>query len=74
MIVNTLDSMINCYDMYDVLNQPPVRFYGHKSSKEFYGIYKYLLNLLVRANIGLNDNFIISGSEDGQVYLWDIKS
>jgi WD40 repeat protein len=27
----------------------------------------------VRANFGFNENFIVSGSEDGFVYLWDLK-
>ena len=38
MLVNSLDSMISLYDMYDILNKSPVRYFGHKCSKEFYGI------------------------------------
>lgn len=30
-------------------------------------------NCLVKAGFGLNDRYIVSGSEDGLVYLWDIK-
>jgi WD40 repeat protein len=29
---------------------------------------------LVRARFGFNDNYVISGSEDCQVYIWDLKS
>jgi|LauGreDrversion4_2_1035121.scaffolds.fasta_scaffold811474_2 hypothetical protein len=37
MLVNSQDNMVNLYDMQDLLSRPPVRFYGHRSSKEFYG-------------------------------------
>jgi hypothetical protein len=37
MLVNSLDNIINMYDMNEILNSPPKRFYGHKSSKDFYG-------------------------------------
>lgn len=43
MVVNTLDNMINCYDMNNIIEKPPVRLYGHKSSKEFYGMFALLL-------------------------------
>jgi hypothetical protein len=42
MLVNSLDNIINLYDMNEILNAPPKRFYGHKSSKDFYGISLYL--------------------------------
>jgi len=64
MIVNTLDNMINVYDMHEILSKPPVRYFGHRSSKEFY----------IRASLGLDDNLILSGSEDGFVYLWDLRN
>ena len=41
MVVNSLDNMICLYDLQDILNQPPVRYYGHRSSKEFYGKLHY---------------------------------
>ena len=37
MLVTSLDNMINLYDMNEILNKPPTRFFGHKVSKEFYG-------------------------------------
>jgi hypothetical protein len=37
MVVNSLDNIINLYDLNEILNVPPKRFYGHKSSKDFYG-------------------------------------
>jgi WD40 repeat protein len=33
----------------------------------------HIMNFIVRANFGFNDNFLVSGSEDGFVYLWDLK-
>jgi WD40 repeat protein len=32
-----------------------------------------LLRFIVKANFGFNENYIVSGSEDGFVYLWDVK-
>lgn len=37
MVVNSLDNMVNLYDMQDILNQPPARYTGHRSAKDFYG-------------------------------------
>lgn len=37
MVINSLDNIINLYDLNEILNVPPKRFYGHKSSKDFYG-------------------------------------
>jgi len=72
MLVNSQDNMVNLYDMQDLLSRPPRRFHGHRSSKEFYGKH-HITNCLVKAGFGLNDRYIVSGSEDGLVYLWDIK-
>eukprot|EP00347_Sterkiella_histriomuscorum_P002890 403366400 len=64
MLVNSMDSVISLYDMYNIYQKPPQRFIGHKSMHEFY----------VRANFGFYDDFIVSGSEDEKVHIWDIKS
>ena len=54
MLVNSLDNMINLYDMQEILNQPPTRFTGHRSSKDFYGK-AFLLLCIVRANFAFEE-------------------
>lgn len=67
-----MDNVISLYDMYNIHQKPPLRFSGHKSQKEFYGKL-IILTFIVRANFGYYDDFIISGSEDEKIHIWDVK-
>lgn len=75
MVVNSLDNMINLYDMTSLISQPPVRLTGHTSKSDFYGELKHfvLIRFIVRANFGFDDDFIVSGSEENFVHIWDLK-
>ncbi len=62
MIVNSMDNVVNLYNMMKIELEPPKVFRGHKS------------NFYVRANMGMYDSFILSGSSENLVYVWDIES
>ena len=58
-LVSTLDSTIRLMDKGN--GQLLQSFTGHKNSK-----YR------IRSCLGLADSVVISGSEDGQLYAWDV--
>ena len=69
-----MDNVISLYDMYNICTTPPIRLTGHKSQKEFYGKKIYFYNsYIVRANFGYYNDFVISGSEDERIHIWDSK-
>ena len=61
MVINSMEHVVSLYNISKLELEPPKRFFGHTSS--FY----------VRASIGIENQYIISGSSEGLVYLWDIN-
>jgi denticleless len=61
-LVSSMNNSLYLYrDFLKIDSEPPVRFFGHKSS--FY----------VKSCFDPNGEFLASGSMDGRLYVWDIK-
>lgn len=62
MIVNSISNSIYLYDPLFFDAYPPAELKGHKSS--FY----------VKSVLSPDCNFVLSGSSDASIYIWDIKN
>lgn len=63
MLVSTLDSTLR---LMDRTNGKLLKAYNHPDYTN--------TNYRIRSTLGANDALVISGSEDGYIYAWDIVS
>lgn len=62
MLINSMDNVISLYDINKIDVLPPRIYTGHKST--FFGMFYICDYFLVKANFGVNEQYIASGSQD----------
>eukprot|EP00466_Bigelowiella_natans_P020270 jgi/Bigna1/144172/aug1.85_g18880 len=63
LLVGSIDHTLSVYDMVRAGRQPPLKYQGHVNSS-FY----------VKATFSPNDEYILSGSSDNNVYIWEVAA
>ncbi|RHY25039.1 hypothetical protein DYB32_008547 [Aphanomyces invadans] len=63
LLVSAASNDIFLYDLVRATNDPVAKYYGHKNSS-FY----------VKSGFSPDSNFVVSGSVDHNVYIWDAQS